>query len=199
MEQHLIGFNVFIINNANLEDAVSFAEKLGVRRDNILTYEQLSIDNVRQIKDISSVAEDEKRAFLLGKIGFDAQNALLKLLEEYEENRYFILYKSDGLLDTIRSRAQAVNIKKNRVTDEALLEFIEKNDMENLILKIDEMKNLPKEAVVAVLESIAYELSYKGLFYKTDIINKELLIFKQFNLNQKLFLLTLFFKLSGGS
>ncbi len=198
MEQGLNRFNVFILDNADLEAAMNFTQKLGIDKKDMIIYERLKIDDVRRIKDISTIASDKKQAFIFGNIGFDAQNALLKLLEEYDEFRYFILYKSEDLLDTIKSRAQTVKLDKDIFIDKELLDAIENGDAKSLVTKALKMQNLPKEEIALMLENISKELSYTKFFDKSNTINRELLKFKQFNLNQKLFLFSLFFKLSGG-
>jgi len=198
MEQNLERFNVFVMDNAGLEDAFLFARQLGIEYQNIFTYEQLKIEDVRKIKDKSSIAVNTKEAFIFGKIGFDAQNALLKLLEEYDRFRYFIFYKTGGLLDTILSRAQSVKIKQNRSKNEKLLEAIKTNEVKSLILKAFEMQSLSRDEIADILQNTSKELSSTNFFDKSNTINRELLRFKQFNFNQKIFLFSLFLKLSGG-
>jgi len=198
MEQNLERFNVFVMDNAELEDAFLFARQLGIEHQNIFTYEQLKIEDVRKIKDKSSIAVNTKEAFIFGKIGFDAQNALLKLLEEHDRFRYFIFYKTGGLLDTILSRAQSVKIKQIRSKNEKLLEAIKTNEVKSLILKAFEMQSLSRDEIADILQNTSKELSSTNFFDKSNTINRELLRFKQFNFNQKIFLFSLFLKLSGG-
>jgi replication-associated recombination protein RarA len=59
-------------------------------------------------------------------LSMEAQNALLKLLEEPVHNVYFILttHKYEGLLPTIRSRTQAVSVQ--RVTPKQSEQLLEK-------------------------------------------------------------------------
>ena len=198
MEHNLERFNVFVMDNAGLEDALLFAKQLGIEHQNTFTYEQLKIEDVRKIKDKSSIAVNEKEAFIFGKIGFDAQNALLKLLEEHDRFRYFIFYKTDDMLDTILSRAQSIKVKQSRQKNEELLEAIKTGEAKNLILKAFEMQNLSREEIADILQNISKELSSTSFFDKSNMINRELFRFKKFNFNQKIFLFSLFLKLSGG-
>ncbi len=198
MEHNLERFNVFVMDNAGLEDALLFAKQLGIEHQNTFTYEQLKIEDVRKIKDKSSIAVNEKEAFIFGKIGFDAQNALLKLLEEHDRFRYFIFYKTDDMLDTILSRAQSIKVKQSRQKNEELLEAIKTGEAKNLVLKAFEMQNLSREEIADILQNISKELSSTSFFDKSNMINKELFRFKKFNFNQKIFLFSLFLKLSGG-
>ncbi len=198
MEHNLERFNVFAMDNAGLEDALLFAKQLGIEHQNTFTYEQLKIEDVRKIKDKSSIAVNEKEAFIFGKIGFDAQNALLKLLEEHDRFRYFIFYKTDDMLDTILSRAQSIKVKQSRQKNEELLEAIKTGEAKNLVLKAFEMQNLSREEIADILQNISKELSSTSFFDKSNMINRELFRFKKFNFNQKIFLFSLFLKLSGG-
>ncbi len=198
MEHNLERFNVFVMDNAGLEDALLFAKQLGIEHQNTFTYEQLKIEDVRKIKDKSSIAVNEKEAFIFGKIGFDAQNALLKLLEEHDRFRYFIFYKTDDMLDTILSRAQSIKVKQSRQKNKELLEAIKTGEAKNLILKAFEMQNLSREEIADILQNISKELSSTSFFNKSNMINRELFRFKKFNFNQKIFLFSLFLKLSGG-
>ncbi len=198
MEHNLDRFNVFVMDSAGLEDALLFAKQLGIEQRNMFIYEQLKIEDVRKIKDNSSIAVNEKEAFIFGKIGFDAQNALLKLLEEHDGFRYFIFYKTDDLLETILSRAQNIKVKQNRAKNEELLEAVKTGEAKNLILKAFEMQNLSRDEITDILQNISKELSSTNFFDKSNTINRELFRFKQFNFNQKIFLFSLFLKLSGG-
>lgn len=198
MEHNLDRFNVFVMDSAGLEDALLFAKQLGIEQRNTFIYEQLKIEDVRKIKDKSSIAVNEKEAFIFGKIGFDAQNALLKLLEEHDGFRYFIFYKTDDLLETILSRAQNIKVKQNRAKNEELLEAVKTGEAKNLILKAFEMQNLSRDEITDILQNISKELSSTNFFDKSNTINRELFRFKQFNFNQKIFLFSLFLKLSGG-
>ncbi len=95
-------------------------KKLGVEADNNPDfiherYETLTIDNVRAIRDTHAgmkFSADAPRIFLLEIFGAtrEAQNGLLKILEEpHEGNHFFLVVPSiDILLPTVRSRMQII-------------------------------------------------------------------------------------------
>lgn len=199
MAEKLEKFNVFIIDNASKEDAIEICRNLGIESKKIFEYDTLKIDDVRNIKNKSSIAVDEKQAFVLGNMGLEAQNALLKLLEEPYPLNYFILYKSGNMLETIKSRAQILRKKTEYKKDETLINALKNSNTKTVFIEAAKLQNLPKEEVVSVLKGAARKLSATQNFKKSSIINRELVKFEQFNLNQKLFLFALFFKLNRGS
>lgn len=82
----------------------------------------ISIDRVRQLYEQTRSIQRTKRCIVIDDadaMSHDAQNALLKLLEEPVENVHFILttHQSQQLLATIRSRAQIIAV---RPLDEAM-------------------------------------------------------------------------------
>jgi DNA polymerase III delta prime subunit len=198
MEANLDKFNVFIIENANLEDALVFCNSMGIDKADIEAYETLAINDVRSIKDRSYILSDTKKAFVFGNIKFDAQNALLKLLEEPYRMSYFVFYGDVELLDTIKSRAQIIKKKKNYEKNDKLLNAVRNNNVQEMIEFAAHLQAMNKDEVISVLEGLSRQLSFDDNFTKSDIINRELIKFKRFNLNSKLFLVALFSKLYGG-
>ena len=80
------------------------------------------IDDVRQIIKEVSIKAASTRAVIINeadKLGHEAQNALLKTLEELPPRTFFILTSSspNSLLATIRSRAQTVVVKPLTLTE----------------------------------------------------------------------------------
>ncbi len=196
MDRHR--FNVYALEKSTAEKARAFARKLGVDENEIYLLESPTMEDIRTLKDVAWIAYDKPRAFLLGKLRIDAQNALLKLLEEPPEKVYFLLYECDNLLDTILSRAQRVKFKPEYETDTQLLEAIEANNAKAVLQRIIELQEMPKENLIRLLEWLAVELSRKRLYEKAALIHKQLPGFREFNLNQKLFVFALFFELLGG-
>ncbi|MDP3962630.1 MAG: hypothetical protein Q8Q03_02070 [bacterium] len=89
-------------------------------------YETFTIDESRRIKEIhssKSFAEDSKRIFIIEckSMTVQAQNALLKIFEEPNQNSYFfILAPSSGfLLPTLKSRLQIIEGEKEEDLSEA--------------------------------------------------------------------------------
>ncbi len=198
MEKSLERFSVFILNHSPKDDALSFCKELGIETGNVAVFDKPTIENIRTIKKLSSLSFEHKRAFLLKDVGIIQQNALLKLLEEPYPFVYFIFYGEGELLDTIKSRAYLINKKVNYAEDEKLLKAVIEKNISELLLIAYSMQTLEKQKNINSLEYVARELSLLGESKKTEIINRELVRFKKFNLNQKLFLFALFSKLFGG-
>ncbi len=199
MEEVLLKkFNVFILENASQEDAIDFCMNIDIDKKSIKVYETLTIDDVRKIKQDSFISTTQKRAFLFNRVRFDAQNALLKTLEEPAYSSYFIFYGDEELLDTIKSRAQIIKGKKHNLQNEELLDAIKNSNIHKLMLSAVKLHTLPKEKLVSILEWIAVELTKSKDFRNSGIINRELSTFKRFNLNQKLFTFALLSKIIGG-
>ncbi len=198
MEESLDRFSVFIMENANKQDAFEFCKQLGVNEKDIEVYEELSIDATRKIKEKSFIASNTKRGFVLGKMGNPAQNSLLKLLEEPPNNVCFVLYRSEELLDTIKSRAQIIKKNTERKVDEDFLDAINNNDMQKAIICALKLHRLQKDNLIELLEGVARELSLNGGYSKSEIIEQELIKFREFRLNQRLFMFALVSKIFGG-
>lgn len=76
----------------------------------------ISVDSIRRLYELTKTIETKKRIIVIDyaeKMGIQAQNAFLKLLEEPGLNTYFILltHQPDRLLPTIQSRAQRIDIQ----------------------------------------------------------------------------------------
>lgn len=77
----------------------------------------IPIERVRMLYEQTRSIHSRPQAIVIDDaetMSHDAQNALLKLLEEPVKNVYFILtsHYTEGLLPTIRSRVQAVGVKQ---------------------------------------------------------------------------------------
>jgi DNA polymerase-3 subunit delta' len=76
----------------------------------------VSIDQVRSLYSATQSVEPSRKVVIVDDahtMGFDAQNAFLKLLEEPPAHVHFVLVVHDisALLPTIQSRAEVVNIR----------------------------------------------------------------------------------------
>lgn len=83
------------------------------------TGKEFSVDQVRDIRKLLVVGAGGRRLFVLndfGKASFEAQNALLKTLEEStEENDFLIICEHEKqLLPTVRSRAKLILLKESK-------------------------------------------------------------------------------------
>ena len=87
----------------------------------------MNVEMVRDLYDITKTKSTQRRCVIIAeadRMSHQAQNALLKLLEEPVDQTTFILlsHAIDGLLPTIRSRVQAIDVHPVPVamTDELL-------------------------------------------------------------------------------
>ncbi len=118
----------------------------------ITRHESFSIDEARALKDIEkrSAWGGGKKIYIIGAITFplEAQNALLKTLEDPTEGTHFfiILPRAEILLPTLRSRVLVVAADENTPDEEAkdlATKFLEAN-LENrfvLIKRLVEKKD----------------------------------------------------------
>jgi hypothetical protein len=103
------------------------AERLLVKGSLYELPDNAGIDNVRGLIREVSLKTAHKRAVIINQIellGHEAQNALLKTLEEAPANTFFILIASQParMLATIRSRATLINVRPielNKIGDSA--------------------------------------------------------------------------------
>ncbi len=191
-------FNVYVIENGSIEEAIELCRKLGIKKENIEIYENLKIDTVRDIKQRSGVTTPYSKAFILGNARMEAQNALLKLLEEPNPTSYFVFYNSDNLIETVLSRAQIIRRKRQIAPDEKLLKALEANSATTVLSYLFELQKMPKDQLIYLLEGLSRELAKTREYRKAAVINRELPKFREYNLNQKLFVFALFFELLGG-
>lgn len=84
----------------------------------------ISIDQIREVIEMTRARQTRDRYFVFReaeKMREDAENALLKLLEEPRENYHFVLLTEspEALLPTILSRAEIYYPKVKKVTEKA--------------------------------------------------------------------------------
>lgn len=89
-------------------------------------YDQLKVSDARDIRQLQSEKTQKKTLFVLSfsTINREAQNALLKVLEEPAPNTYFVLIFPDArnLLPTLRSRLQIVSAGFHQEDDQHIIE-----------------------------------------------------------------------------
>lgn len=109
-------------------------------------YEALNIDEGHKIKEWHSLASynDKKRACIVGAkyINREAEQSLLKILEEPSENTHFFIVVPDveNVLPTIRSRCHVVYLNRNSKYETWVNKFVgssikDRIDMIAVILK----------------------------------------------------------------
>ena len=165
------------------------AKKLGAKGMDfreIDTADFRGIDTVREIRKQSSYApvEGQVRVFLIDechKLTNDAQNALLKLLEDSPSHSYYILATTEPnkLLKTIKGRAVLFEVKPlNELQMESLLKGIikaEKKKVKGVVLEqifiesfgqprnaiqiLEKIIDLPKKEQLKVVKEVATKQS----------------------------------------
>lgn len=102
-------------------------------------FDVFSIDDARtliSVHELKPVSEKSKKLFIvqMNGISHEAQNALLKLVEEPSEHSYFffILPSLHVLLPTIKSRVLMVRDDTNRASPDDAREFLRMNKVNRL-------------------------------------------------------------------
>jgi len=142
------------------------------------------------IKDVFEISEKivkkstDIKVFLIleaNKLTLEAQNALLKVVEEPYNNSIIIFQTSniDELIETIRSRCEVITDSKD-FDDEDLnniefifkdylnLSFIEKTKLVENFLKSYSEKKYVKKAILAILNDIANNTNYISTLPKIE-------------------------------
>lgn len=143
-------------------------------------YQSFNIDNAREIKQFHSmrpVVSDAKKIFILtiDNITTEAQNALLKLLEEPADYAIFFLLlpSTHLLLPTIKSRLFIIDNNSNNYQDTSIY----RNDLNiqaEKFVQLNQIKRL--EFIKKLIEDISKEKTTKQ--YVLDFLNAvELVIY----------------------
>jgi DNA polymerase-3 subunit delta' len=135
-------------------------------------YDNLTIDDARSIKKMHEsrpVTAQGKKIFVIiaNNINTEAQNALLKLLEEPASYAYFfiIIPQSGLLLPTVRSRLHFIQSTRKGSKNDDVEDIV--NDVVNFI-KANKVKRL--EIVKKIAEDISKEKKTKQ--YAIDFVNE---------------------------
>ena len=177
----------------------SFIEENNISSYNIIKYvENLKISEVRDIKMRLSTSSGKKRLLLVeGPVTLDAQNALLKTLEETPDETDFIFFNED-LIPTVVSRCHVVNLglSHNDTEDDMVVELGE--DASSLLLfsdrlfkeentNFEQIQKVLREALLANTE----KKDYKRVFFFLDVLKEYIVkseLIKNNNLNNRLVL-----------
>lgn len=133
MRVRLVGNTHIVAGGAEvLPDVVSLLEEEGIRvRGNpdvyVRTYRHFGIEEARELRERAALrALGERRVFVIvaSDINREAQNALLKTLEESPGDALFIfiLPSPETLLPTVRSRAQVLALNKRKGKQESIVD-----------------------------------------------------------------------------
>jgi DNA polymerase III gamma/tau subunit len=130
-----------ILNSASIKNQENFVKKF-IAENAILPYyifriepekEEISIEQVRQLKKEMIVPAKSKKLFIINDFdnaSYEAQNALLKTFEENTKNNLFILLSAntERIIPTVRSRAKIVFLdrSKNKTARNEISEILDK-------------------------------------------------------------------------
>ncbi|WP_419677474.1 DNA polymerase III subunit delta' [Aliarcobacter lanthieri] len=117
------------------------------------------------IKEAYIASNDTKYLFLCGAtFRIEAQNALLKILEEPPQNVVFIILVSskNSLLPTIYSRLPYKNLKKSIVKDDINLD-IQKIDLKDIYSFIKNNQRVTKDEAINIIESILLKINKENI------------------------------------
>lgn len=150
----------------------------------------ITIDQVRGVLGRLTVKQTNQQFVMIrpaDKLGEEAENAILKTLEEPKDNVHFVLItdKPSKLLPTILSRAQMYILKSTKTNiseisaDEKTKQMAKKilaaktSDLVNLAEELIKKKDGVREYVLDIL-AVAIEMAYKSYF----ITQKEAFLMK---------------------
>ena len=178
------GCTVFVVPN-DTEVAIKNALILEPETRVVIT-----IDQVREVMGKLTVKQTEPQYILIrpaDKLGEEAENAILKNLEEPRDNVHFVLVtdKPSKLLPTILSRASMYVWRGGRApiseikADEKVKVLAKKllvagaKDLPALAEELTRKKDGVRECVLEII-SVAIEMAYKSYFVtgKTAFLNK---------------------------
>lgn len=134
----------------------------------VFSSSNLSIDDVRQIKVYEEFKDfgGERKIFIIDSdfITLEAQNALLKILEEPTKGtHFFMIISQDTVIDTLRSRMYVLNLNEVTPEDESWLSSSLEEKLE-LIKKItDDSNSNPKQEAINFVNKIERELYNSGV------------------------------------
>ncbi len=171
------GGSIFIVpDNAKVEIKNAFILKP-------TTKTTITIDQVREVLEQLTVKQTRKQFILIrpaDKLGEEAENAILKNLEEPSDNIHFVLVtnKPSKLLPTILSRAALYILKKNEGSiteinaDEKTINLAKKllaakpADYPKIAEELTAKKEGVRDYVLDIL-GVAIEMCYKS-YFKTN-------------------------------
>lgn len=169
--------HAFLITGIDKDGVQKEIENLSKRLDSkILSFPLAKIEDVRSLNDLLSLSFDRPTLIVSEQIENateEALNALLKNLEEPQENIYFALTASSTkkVLPTIVSRCQIIKIanQKIQITNEDELEKFIRMDSSQRLAFFDRIKD--RAEAINFVERLIFFLHTQG-----ELKNMELLI-----------------------
>ncbi|RBQ31915.1 DNA polymerase III subunit delta' [Arcobacter sp. FW59] len=139
------------------------------------------------IKEAYIASNEIKYLFLCGAtFRVEAQNALLKILEEPPHNVVFIILVSskNSLLPTIYSRLPYKNLKKSIVKDEIALD-IKRMDLKDIYNFVKENQRVTKYEAISIVESILLKVNKENIKLNKDELDVFFKSIRLLELNSK--------------
>ena len=182
--------SIFIVNS--IEDSLNkFLAVYPIHQTRVIKNEEKDEFQIEQanktLKEAYIASNETKYLFLCGAtFRVEAQNALLKILEEPPKNIVFILLVSskNSLLPTIYSRLPYKNLKKVVEKDDIELN-IKKLDLKDIYTFIKNSQKITKDEAINIVETILIKANKENIKFN----QKELDIFfksiKLLELNSK--------------
>ncbi|WP_419233652.1 DNA polymerase III subunit delta' [Aliarcobacter cryaerophilus] len=182
--------SIFIVNS--IEDSLNkFLAVYPIHQTRVIKNEEKDEFQIEQanktLKEAYIASNETKYLFLCGAtFRVEAQNALLKILEEPPKNIVFILLVSskNSLLPTIYSRLPYKNLKKVVEKDDIELN-IKKLDLKDIYTFIKNNQKITKDEAINIVETILIKANKENI----KLNQKELDIFlksiKLLELNSK--------------
>ncbi|MEM5557560.1 DNA polymerase III subunit delta' [Aliarcobacter cryaerophilus] len=182
--------SIFIVNS--IEDSLNkFLAVYPIHQNRVIKNEEKDEFQIEQanktLKEAYIASNETKYLFLCGAtFRVEAQNALLKILEEPPKNIVFILLVSskNSLLPTIYSRLPYKNLKKIVEKDDIELN-IKKLDLKDIYTFIKNNQKITKDEAINIVETILIKANKENV----KLNQKELDIFfksiKLLELNSK--------------
>ena len=187
MKTRLVG-NTHVVSGGPgcLQDVLSFLREEGIETEGnpdlyVRAYKQFGIDEARELRERASLrALGKRRVFVIAApdLNREAQNALLKTLEEPPGNAlfFFVLPYPESLLPTLRSRVQILQVKRGLETRTDAKVFLaatpeKRMDMLKPLLEKGDDDKRDLGAILAFLSSLEEKLEKSpeglGTIYRT--------------------------------
>lgn len=157
-----------ILRKYNLKEILNYTDIFNIPDIHILRTEEgsIKIDEVRDfLQTIKFKPFEEKYQFAIieegEKLTTESQNALLKILEEQNDNTNIILQvsSSKSILDTIMSRGKKIYIKDQKKVKESYTLKLTSQDLKEKIKQVEELSKLEKHQILEELSSMSSTLS----------------------------------------
>lgn len=182
--------SIFIVNS--IEDSLNkFLAVYPIHQTRVIKNEEKDEFQIEQanktLKEAYIASNETKYLFLCGAtFRVEAQNALLKILEEPPKNIVFILLVSskNSLLPTIYSRLPYKNLKKVVEKDDIELN-IKKLDLKDIYTFIKNNQKITKDEAINIVETILIKANKENIKFdqkELDIFFKSI---KLLELNSK--------------